>query len=355
MDIKKQLLDFKEALETELNAYFAVKIANAHQVSPYCGRLMEYLSEITLRGGKRIRAAILYFSYLAHGGVETKKAMQAAMSMELMQTYLLIHDDIIDNDSLRRGGPTIHKIYEKIGRSEYPECNARRFSISAAIMAGDLACSMSNEILYESNFGREDTARALFRLNKMYVDECFGEFLDILSELRRDITKKDVILTHQLKTMPYTFDAPLKIGAIFAGKDDDAIEKLGTYALSLGIAFQIHDDYLGMFGSVEKTGKPITSDLKEGKKTLLILDALEAADQKQKKTILENLGNKKVSVADLKKVRKVIVDTGSLKKSEDLTIKYVKEGIASLEKLNLLPEGKAFLLGLSEWMIKREN
>jgi len=354
MDTKGQLKNFKIELESKLKEYFDKQTIAAGDISPFCSELMNHIAEITLRGGKRIRAAILYYSFIAHGGLDRDKAMKAALSMELMQTFLLIHDDIIDNDSLRRGGPTMHKIYQKIGSSRFPTSKPKFFGTSVAIMAGDIACSLSNELISESGFDQALIARSLNELNKMYIKEFFGEFLDILSELRPDVKKEDVILTHQLKTVPYTFDAPMKIGAILAGADESAYLKLEEYSTALGTAFQIQDDYLGMFGTVEKTGKPITSDLKEGKRTLLILDALEKASVEQSRVINDTLGNHKVSVADLKRVRKVIVDTGSLAESDKIAEKYVKEAISSIQSMNLVPEGKEFLLGIADWMINRE-
>lgn len=355
MDAKKELSQFKEILDKELKKYFSLKIAEAKKVSPFAGELMEHIADITMRGGKRIRAAILYYSYLAHGGKNKSKALKAALSMELMQTYLLIHDDIIDNDSIRRGGPTIHKVYEKISQDRYPEeNNGKRFGISAAILAGDMACALSNQLIAKSGFDLKDTARAIDELNNTYTQEVFGEFLDSLSELRDDIKQKDVILTHRLKTVPYTFDGPVKIGAILAGRSDKEIKNLENYTIPLGIAFQIQDDILGMFGSEEKLGKPVTSDLREGKKTLLILDCLDKATKNQKNIIKSHLGNRSVNVSGLELVRGVIKDTLALKKSISLANKYVKEATEGLEKLRLSKEGKNFLLGIADYMVKRE-
>jgi len=356
MNAKIKLAKFKEKLEVELSNYLKIKTKESYKISPYCGELMDHISEITMRGGKRIRAAILYFSYLAHGGKDKKRALKAAVSMELMQSFLLIHDDIIDNDSLRRGGLTIHKTYENIGEERYHDkSNLRTFGTSTAIMAGDIACALSNEIIADSGFACRDVQRALLELNKMYLKEYFGEFLDILSELRDDIAQKDVILTHQLKTVPYTFDGPIKIGAMLAGARDKDIANLDGYTVPLGTAFQIQDDILGMFGSEEKLGKPNTSDLREGKRTLLILDALKKANEEQKNIINLNLGNKRVNTAGLKSVRKVIEDTGALKKSIKLAEKYVDEAIESISKnKKLTGEGREFLISIADYMVKRD-
>ncbi len=356
MDAKQKLKLFKIEVEKELKEYFKVKTKEAAKISPYCKELMEHISDITMRGGKRIRAALLYYSYLAHGGTNKKQALRVSMSMELAQTFLLIHDDIIDNDSLRRGGLTIHKSYELLGEERYHgKTNTRSFGSSVALLAGDLTSSLSNEVIAESRFAANFISQALLELNQMYTKEYYGQFLDVLSELREDVGPKDVILTHQLKTVPYTFDSPIKIGAILAGASSKNLHKLSDYASPLGVAFQIQDDILGMFGSEEKVGKPVTSDLREGKRTLLILNALEKANKEQKLTIEMNLGNRRVNVKGLKDVRKVIKDTGAFDRSRKLAKKYVNDSLKSLSKnKNLRGEGKDFLLGIAEHVVNRE-
>jgi geranylgeranyl diphosphate synthase type I len=154
--------------------------------------------------------------------------------------------------------------------------------------------------------------------------------------------------------VPYTFDGPIKIGAILAGANDSSLEALSRYSVPLGKAFQIQDDILGMFGTEEKLGKPVTSDLKEGKKTLLILEALSRANKNQKEIIELNLGNKKVTYNSLKQVRKVIEETGSLEESNSFAKQLVEEAINELNKMKLRKEGKDFLLNIAEYMIKRE-
>lgn len=355
MNAKIELQLFKEKIEKLLEKYLTEQTEKAEKVSPYCGEMLNNVKDMTMRGGKRIRAAILYYSYLAFGGKDKERAMKVAMSMELMQTYLLVHDDIIDSDDMRRGGLSMHKTYENICEERYAgKTNPKSFGNSVAILAGDVACALSNKIIAESGFSDRSVVRAIIELNHMYTKEVNGEFLDTLSELRDDIAKEDVILTHQLKTVPYTFDSPLKIGAMLAGANDKTIEKINEYTVPLGVAFQIQDDILGMFGTEEKLGKPVTSDLREGKRTLLVLDALMKASESEKQIISSALGNKRINISDVNKVRQIIRDTGALEKSQDTATAFVKESMSALDKLKLKKEGKEFLLGIAEYMIKRE-
>lgn len=355
MNALNDLKEFKIQIDKELKNFFVRKIVEAEKVSPDAKLMAELIADLTLRGGKRIRAALLYYSYLGFNGTDKEAALKASMSMELSETFLLIHDDIMDNDSLRRGGRTIHETYRRICNEKYhSKIAASHFGKSIAMLCGDIACAWSNEIIAESKFNYSDVQRALQLLNQIYVIECYGQTMDLYSQLKENVKKEDVILIHQLKTVPYTFDGPIKIGAMLAGANDEQIRGLEGYSLPLGTAFQLQDDILGMFGTVERTGKPVLSDLKEGKKTLLILSALEHADEKQKAVIVSNLGNRKASINDLKHIRKIIIETGSLQESKDLCEKLVYESIDSINHVEINSIGKDFLLGIADWMVKRD-
>ncbi|HOX40993.1 MAG TPA: polyprenyl synthetase family protein [bacterium] len=355
MNAKDQLRTFKKALDAELKKYLDYKTEEAAKISPYAKEMMEHISDLTLRGGKRIRAALFYYSYVAHGGKNLKEALVTSMAMEMSETFLLIHDDIIDNDILRRGGITINEAYSNIGDEKFhSKINPRKFGESIAILAGNIASELSNEIIACSSFKPEFRMRAILELNKVYVVENYGQMLDLLCQVRDDINKDDVILVHQLKTVPYTFDGPVKIGAILAGASERDIKRLEGYSVPLGTAFQIQDDILGIFGSEEKLGKPITSDLREGKKTLLILNALEKANKKQQETINSNLGNKRAGLNSLLAVRKVIEDTWSLAEAKRLATNLVQNSIDSISSMRLKKEGKDFMVNIADYMIHRE-
>lgn len=354
-DAIEQLKNFKKELDQELEKYLSEKISEAEKIAPDAKALQEHIFDLTLRGGKRIRAALMYYSYIAHSGLNLQEALRASMAMEMSETFLLTHDDIIDNGSLRRGRTTIHTDYEEISKKRFPgKIDPKHFGISMAIMAGDSACAISNQIIAHLNFPSETRIRAIQELNNTYLTVIYGESLDVISELEDNVKKDEILLIDELKTASYTFNAPLKLGAILAGASEDQIKCLEKYTIPLGIAFQIQDDIIGMFGTEEKLGKPVASDLIEGKRTLLILDSLEIATEKQKNIIEKNLGNKKVTAQDLEDVRKVIIETGALEKSKKLAQKLVTQAYEALDKCDLKNEGKEFLLGIASYMINRE-
>jgi len=356
MNAKEKLNEFKEKLDVELDKFLTLKVEEAKKIDPEAEILMEHVKELTLRGGKRIRAALLYYSYIAHGGKNLKQAMRAAMGMEMSETFLLTHDDILDQDDLRRGGITIHASYREICKKKFSKksIDPAHFGRSMAIMAGDAAYALTNELIVTSDFKPKYQSRAIVELSQIIVREVYGEILDVLIEVKDNPTRDDVFLVQQLKTAPYTFDSPIKLGAILAGANEKRIKELEGYTVPLGTAYQIQDDMLGMFGSEDKTGKPVISDLREGKITLLILDALSHASMDQKRVIQEALGRKNVTVQDLKEVQKVIVETGAFDKSKVTAKELAKEGHRSLSKIKLKNPGKEFLLGIAEYIINRD-
>jgi geranylgeranyl diphosphate synthase type I len=355
MGAKEELADFKQVFDKEFKRYLEFQVKAAKKISPITGELMEHIKEFSLRGGKRIRPALFYHSYIAHGGKDRREALKASLSIELSETYLLIHDDIMDNDILRRGGVTIHEGYRKIADEKFNDkSNPRLFGTAMGINAGDVACAMSNHILASAKFNQAYINNAIAEFNHVYIKECYGQTLDVYSELRGNIEPSDVIQVHRLKTVPYTFDGPIKIGAILAGANRRAIKNLEKFSVPLGTAFQMQDDILGMFGSEEKLGKPVISDLKEGKKTLLILEALKRSNRVQKEIVKSNLGNKNISTSGLQAVRKVVEDTGSLESSKRMAASLVSKAMRAMKAMKLEREGKEFLIQIAEYMIKRD-
>jgi len=235
----------------------------------------------------------------------------------------------------------------------FPNTDAYHFGISMAIIAGDILAALGNEILCVLNLKEEYKTSAIARLNNVIHTVIYGEALDILSELK-PVTQKDVEKVHKLKTASYTIEGPLQIGALLAGANNEQLKTLSDYAIPLGVAFQIQDDILGMFGDEQKVGKPCDSDLKEGKQTLLILKALEKASQEQKDIIKSALGNPDITKEQLEQVRQIIKDTGSLQYSQDLAKQLIEKAKSIIMNSDFQQQGKDFLIGIADYMLERE-
>lgn len=355
MDVKKELADFQNKIEKLLEKFFKQALPRAKAISPESHAALNYLSEYTLRKAKRLRPALYYYTYLMMGGKDKTEALKSSIFIEIIQSYLLIHDDVMDEDTMRRGGPTVHKIYEKVHKLKYRMHDSAHFGESMAINLGDIACHLAMQVLTESKFKPKRVVRALDQFHKQIVTVGFGQMLDVLSSVKAEVTQEDVLKIHRFKTASYTYETPISVGAIMAGATDKDVQILKDYAIPAGIAFQIQDDILGMFGDEEALGKANISDLREGKHTLLIIKALERASRKQIHTITQALGNRNVNQEMADRVREIIIDTGSLDYSKELAVKFVLKAKKALAKMpNWNGEGRAFLDGVADYMINRE-
>jgi len=345
--------NYKRLVEKELDLFFKDKLEKADKIDPSSKQMIELLKEFTLRGGKRLRAALVYYGYRCFSNKNLKEIIKASVTMELIQSYLLIHDDIIDNDDLRRNGPTLHISYKNIAKRKYKKIDSNHFGLSMAILAGDICAAFANEIMAKLKIKEKNKIQALNVLNHSLHHVIYGQVLDVLSELRI-ITNKDIEKIHRLKTATYTIESPLHIGALLAGAKQKHLKTLSNYAIPLGKAFQIKDDILGMFGEKEKVGKPVGSDIKEGKKNLLILKALESATPAQRQAIEEALGNQDLTKNQLNQVRAIVIKTGSLSYSQNLAKNLVKKAKSAIKSAKFRPVGKNFLLKIADYIEKRD-
>ncbi len=332
------LKKYAKFVESDLEKFFINKIENV-DINDEIKRMVEVIREYTMRGGKRLRPVLTIVSYKLYGGKNEKEIIKAAGSLELVQSYLLIHDDIIDESDLRRGKPTVHKIYSK---------KCEKFGRDMAIIAGDLASMYAQEILSSADFDERDLVNAIYKLSEIVENTGYGQILDVLSSYREDFSENDLLKLHTYKTAKYTIEGPMIIGSMLAGNYD--FKMISDYSIPVGIAFQLQDDVLGLFGNEIEIGKPVTSDLEEGKKTLLIIKASE--NEGYRKIIKEILGKKNIKMDELETVRRIVRDSGALEYTQRMAEDLVKRGINALGKID--SEEKEFLKEFAEWVIKRK-
>lgn len=342
---KKQLEFYKNKINLELAKYFELKILEAAKISPFCERITRSLANYTLRGGNRIRSFLFIYGHKSIIGKISEEIIKASLSMELIQSSLLVHDDIIDQDNLRRGGPTIHYEYGK---------KDKHFGESIAIIAGDLAFNFAYEIIDDSKFENSCKIQALKLFLSLVTKVNYGQVLDIIP-MNSKTSQKDVDLVHMNKTASYTGELPLLVGATLAGADKNLLKTLDLFAKKIGQAFQIQDDMIGIFGNEKETGKPADSDIREGKKTLLIVKALEKANDNEKKIIINCLGNNKGNEKEIQEVRKIIYKIGSLDYSIEKAKKLISEAIKIIKPAKIDPEAKEFLINLAKYILVKDK
>lgn len=285
----------------------------------------DYLREAVLAypllGGKRLRPALTLWSCGLVGG-NPDRAWQAALAIELYHNWTLIHDDIIDNDSLRRSSPTCHVFISEEATKRFGndrgESNAR-FGRNMAILAGDILHGWSMQALGQLHHrgGSHELASVLMQRMAGWVTPRLisGESLDIEFERRSDLSSEEVEHMLTLKTgilLQFAAEAGAMVGLNVANPTHPTVTRLGELARTAGLAFQLQDDILGVFGEDKTLGKPVGSDLREGKRTLLIVHALEKASDADKKWLTDILGTPDMSLEQVERARQIILDSGAL-------------------------------------------
>ena len=284
--------------------------------------------------GKRLRPYMVIRSCQILGG-KSSTAMIAASAVEMVHNFTLVHDDIMDNDEMRHGVPTVHK----------------KFGMPIAILAGDVLFSKAFQIISESKLSSNANTHLISRLAKACVDVCEGQLLDIkMADEKRIPTEAEYITMIGKKTAAL-FDVSCAMGAICATNKPKDISNLSTFGRNLGIAFQITDDLIGVMGDPKVTKKPVGNDLREGKKSLPILMAIKLAKGNEKKIILKAFGNSKISKKDLNRAVEVIRSLGIEEKVRNQALKYAEKSEKSLTKYK--GTAKVELVSLLDFVVKR--
>jgi len=354
MDIKKRLEDFKKKIDPEIEKYLDEAIKEARKKDFFVAGFLKYVKKMALTGGKRLRPALMYYGYLAVNGKEKRKIIKTAVSVELIHIFLLIHDDIIDKDNKRHGIDTIHFRYQKLGEKIFPKEDSKHFGNSIGIIAGDMLNALGNQIIFNSEFSPAIIMNALYKLQSVVSMTVIGEAQDVYIGYKGKATEKEILEMYKNKTAKYTVESPLHLGAILGGADDKILKNLSRLAIPIGIAFQIQDDILGLFGSEKKLGKPVGSDIKEGKQTILVSKAMEKSDSKQIKILNNLLGKNNLTTQDVEKFREIIKGTGSLDYAQNMAQKFISQGKREIKKAEISKEAKIFLLGIADYMMDRE-
>lgn len=351
------LKDFKKKFDPLLQKNFEKRIRQASKMDPLTKDAVSMIMNYTMSGGKRIRPAFLYYSYLATGGKNYGEIIKISMASEILHSFALIHDDIIDKDTVRHGRDTIHEEYKKLANKYNPKKDKTHFGNSMAIIVGDMANSMARDIIFDTNFRDDIKLKFLDKLEKIILSTCSGEILDIVMSYRDqdNAIEKQILKMYEMKTAFYTFEGPIHLGCILAEADKSYLDLFFKYSLFLGKAFQIKDDILGVFGNEKVIGKTVGSDISEDKKTLLVLKALEKGNKEQRNIIKKCLNKKNISKKELEEFRNVIRETGSLKYSEDLAKSFADKSLKIVKKINFKNEdAKEFFTGIISYIINRK-
>ncbi|MCL5411660.1 MAG: polyprenyl synthetase family protein [Patescibacteria group bacterium] len=333
-----------EEITPQIINFFSTEEKNVLTLTPKIKNLYTIYSESAL-GGKVLRGTLVKLGYQLINPKFDPEILKVAAAVEILHAALLIHDDIADKSSTRRGKPSL---YFALGQDHY--------GISQALLLGDLGLYYPIKIISESGFEARLKNEAILNLSEIVVKTILGEILDVAcSRSGEKKEEKDVLSIHKLKTAYYTISGPLSIGALLAGGSQNQIQKITEFGRDLGIAFQIQDDILGVFGNELVLGKSVTSDVEEGKNTLLIIHALKKASRDQKQFLNKYYGKGKIDISKYQIVREIFEKTGSLEYSRSIKMKYVQKAKKNIPFLTKNQATRNLLVQLSDFLVNRSK
>lgn len=353
MDAKEYIKDYIIKSTPVLEKLFKEQERQGAKISSITAEMMRIYREFM--GGKNIRGALVKLGYESFDGKDEKAILEASLMAEVTHAFLLMHDDIMDKDVLRRGQPTIHVQYERLHQKRYSKEDPKHYGTCMAIDLGDIGMFLSSLILARAEFSPEIKVNVLGRFNQVLLDTGFGQAIDITYENFEKVAEEDVMRVHHYKTANYTITGPLQYGALFTGADEKEIEIIERYGLPVGIAFQLRDDELGLFAQEEKLGKPIGSDIRENKNTLLHIKSLELASPKQRKILERAYGNRNLTKGEVERVKEITIKTGALAYSQKLSRQLIKKGKKFVPRITEDKECQDTLYKMADFMIERES
>ncbi len=339
----------------ELAAFLRAKRDEAAQIDQQFAAAVDSLSDFVLGPGKRLRPVFAWWGWRGAGGSpvdpQARAVLRSVSSLELIHACALVHDDLMDDSTTRRGVPTMHVDFATrhhvAGWSGTPE----RFGAATAILLGDIALAWADDMLRGSELGTDQLRRAHSVWQAMRTEVLAGQYLDVLTQASGDEAPETALRIDRYKTAAYTVERPLHLGAAIAGAGPALVNAYRRFGADLGIAFQLRDDLLGMFGDPRVTGKPAGDDLREGKRTLLLAYGLRAADEKRQAGAADLLrgaiGNPQLDENTVTEIRELLIELGAVAEVERRITTLTNSALGSLGAADLADPAGARLAELA--------
>jgi geranylgeranyl diphosphate synthase type I len=348
MNLSTYLQNAAQQINAALLAFSEENADEIGAVSAHLQPLIQLLNAAS-EGGKRIRATLVLLGFELTGKAFTPDILKPALAFEIFQTAILAHDDIIDKSPTRRGKPTLYKQLEATKKDAH-------YGVSQAICLGDIGMFLAVRLVGESNFLPENRLKAVNSFIRTLLYTGIGEMLDVeLPYLPNKKEEQDVLAIYLHKTAHYTITGAMQLGAILGGANEKYLLDLAEFGNNLGIAFQIQDDILGIFGNETDTGKSAISDIEEGKITILYLKALQNANQTALQTLKENYGVGAINAMQAETIRQVFISTGALAYAEMQKEVYMQKSLLAIPKITQQPDYQDLLQQFAALMINRKQ
>ncbi len=332
------VLRVRALVEERLGAWLALRVAEAQARGDEVGVVADAVRVLTMRGGKRMRPVLLAAAFEGCGGSGgSASIVEAGMALELLQSYLLIHDDWMDGDDVRRGGPSV------------PAMMRERFGPQRAdamsILAGDLAAAWSKRALFETSLPPKRVLLAAAELARVEEEVVEGQVLDVVGLSRSAVAVEAV---HSLKTASYSVRGPVVMGAVLAGASDELVAALVEFAEPLGVAFQLRDDVLGVFGDASAMGKAAGGDLRRGKYSAVVVAATSTSDP-----VARVFGRSDASEEDVQSAIASLEASGARACVEARIRELAQASRAALERSGMTSDGRRLLAAAAEALTQR--
>jgi geranylgeranyl diphosphate synthase type I len=357
-----------ELVQQRLDGFCEEKRSQLAEISHDLVPIIDY-TQAMLAGGKRFRALFCFWSWAGYQNTEITEQdlsldspiVGVAAALEMFHAAALVHDDLLDQSDTRRGQPAIHKRFEALHQKNGYSGSPARFGAAGSVLTGDLLLAWSSELfgfaLKDVDPLNEEKCRKQF--SQMRFEVMAGQYLDVLEENAaptRNPAEAVAIANRVMlyKTAKYSLEAPLLIGAALSGVSEDSLIALSQFGIPLGLAFQLRDDVLGVFGDPSVTGKPAGDDLREGKRTVLVGLTLESVPASVAKIFNELLMAGEIEAEQLDFMRRTITDSGALSKTERLIEEHSNRAIEALAGLEVSVTARKMLSHLTEKVINRQ-
>lgn len=361
-------MSFVNIIDSQLTRFLADKRGEMAEISPDLTPLLDYSSNL-LTGGKRFRARFCYWGWRAvAGGSDAPEpadhhAYLLATALEVFHAAALVHDDIMDRSDTRRGQPSAHRTFEEHHTTEGFAGDPVHYGESSALMIGDLLLAWSSELVTEAlSHVSSPTVIAGTRreFHRMWNEVTMGQYLDIHEESAWPTIADDdrfhrAMRVVTFKSAKYSMEAPLLLGASLADATDDQLRQLATFGLPLGVAFQLRDDMLGVFGDPEETGKPAGDDLREGKRTVLVALAEASLSPGVRGVFNDMLGNPEVTEDQIQVMQQTLRESGAVDRVETIISESVERALGSLDAADVDSNAKAELRRLADAVVSRAS
>lgn len=328
-------------LDVELTRWTAVDPALAAPIGA--------LADFVAAGGKRLRPAFCHWSFVGAGGdPDDPRVIDAAAALELLHTFALVHDDVMDGSDRRRGQASVHHRFIEAHAANAGRGEARRFGEGVAILVGDFAFVYADMLMT----GTPPEARSVY--DELRVELCVGQYLDLAATAAGARGPDEARRIEAYKSGKYTVERPLHLGAALAGRLDELADPLTAIGMPLGEAFQLRDDILGVFGDEAVTGKPVGDDIREGKLTPLIAVAAQRATGRSAR-LLDRIGAQDLAPAEIEAVAEVLVETGACEEVERTIRLRIDEAMGAIARCPLDPPARHALMELGDYVAWRDE